>query len=268
MSRSMDSTDRKSVTRLSYNSFFWLSARECLRVAKLWIQTILAPVIGTLLFIIVFGLSLGSRIREIDGFEYQVFILPGLIAMAAITAAYSNNSSSIFQARNDRFIEDILAAPMRAWQMNVGLSIGGVFRALVTGGLLVAIGTPIVGASIAHPLALAVAVLAAISVFASMGVIIGIYAKTWDHHTFVANLIIQPLVFVGGVFYSVNILPAPWKQISQANPIFYMVDAVRYGYLGVSDVNFGLSIAVTLVLAALMFAWSSWIFRTGYRLKP
>lgn len=268
MSRSMASIDRQSVTRLSYRSFFWLSARECLRVVRLWMQTILAPVIGTLLFIVVFGLSLGTRIREIDGFEYQVFILPGLIAMAMINAAYSNNSSSIFQARNDRFIEDILAAPMRAWQVDVGLSIGGVFRAIITGALLVAIGTPIVGTSIAHPLALVVAVFAAISLFASLGLIVGIYAKTWDHHTFVANLVIQPLVFVGGVFYSVDILPSPWKQISHANPIFYMVDAVRYGYLGVSDVNFGLSIAVTLVLAVLMFAWSAWIFRTGYKLKP
>jgi ABC-2 type transport system permease protein len=254
--------------RLSYLSLFWLAARECLRVGRLWSQTVLAPVVSSLLFVIVFGLSLGDRIREVSGFEYEVFILPGLIAMAMFMAAYMNNSSSIFQARSDRYIDDILAAPMLPWQIDIGLTVGGVFRALLIGGALTAIGAPLLGVPIDRPLALTAAALAAILLFGSLGVIVGIYAQTWDHHSFVSNLVIQPLAFVGGVFYTVDILPSPWHELSHANPLFYIVDAVRYGFLGVSDVPIGISLGITAVLAGGMFSWSVWLFRSGHKLKP
>ena len=254
--------------RLSYVSLFWLAARECLRVGRLWSQTVVAPVVSSLLFVIVFGLSLGDRIRQVSGFDYSVFILPGLVAMAMFMAAYMNNSSSIFQARSDRYIDDILAAPMMPWQIDVGLTVGGVFRALMIGGTLTAIGAPLLGVPIERPFALIVAALAAIMLFASLGVIVGIYAQTWDHHSFVSNLVIQPLAFVGGVFYSVDVLPSPWHELSHANPLFYIVDAVRYGFLGVSDVPIGISLAITGSLAALMFSWSVWLFRSGHKLKP
>jgi ABC-2 type transport system permease protein len=254
--------------RLSYLSLFWLAARECLRVGRLWSQTVVAPVVSSLLFVIVFGLSLGDRIRNVSGFDYSVFILPGLIAMAMFMAAYMNNSSSIFQARSDRYIDDILAAPMLPWQIDVGLTIGGVFRALLIGIVLTAIGAPIVGAPIEHPFELVLAALAAILLFASLGVIVGIHAQTWDHHSFVSNLVIQPLAFVGGVFYSVDVLPSPWHELSHANPLFYIVSSVRYGFLGTSDVSVVLALGVTTALAAGMFAWSLWLFRSGHKLKP
>jgi len=264
----MEAASASELRRLSYRSLFWLAARECLRVGRLWSQTVVAPVVSSLLFVIVFGLSLGDRIREVSGFEYSVFILPGLIAMAVFMAAYMNNSSSIFQARSDRYIDDILAAPMRPWQIDVGLTVGGVFRALLIGIALTAIGAPIVGAPIEHPAVLALASLSAILLFASLGVIVGIYAQSWDHHSFVSNLVIQPLAFVGGVFYSVEILPSPWEQLSHANPLFYIVDAVRYGFLGTSDVPVAISLAITASLAAAMFSWSVWLFRSGHKLKP
>ena len=131
-----------------WRGLFWLSARECHRVLKLWTQTTLAPVVSSILFIVVFGLSLGSRIDQIDGIEYEVFIVPGLIAMAMAQAAYSNNSSSIFQARSDRYIDDVLAAPMHAWQMNLGLAVGGAFRALLIGAALMALAIPLTGAPV------------------------------------------------------------------------------------------------------------------------
>jgi ABC-2 type transport system permease protein len=259
--------DRALISQ-SYRSLFWLAAREALRVMRLWSQTVLAPVVSSLLFVIVFGLSLGNRIRHVGGFDYEVFILPGLVAMAMVTAAYANNSSSIFQARNDRYIDDILAAPMRPWQVNVGLTIGGVLRALLIGAALTAVAAPLIGVPIKEPLLLIVASLLAIMLFSSLGVIVGIYAQSWDHHSFVSNLVIQPLAFVGGVFYSVEILPAPWEQISHANPLFYLVDAIRHGFLGESDVSPLLSLPVAGVLAAAMFAWSVWLFRSGHKLKP
>ena len=246
----------------------WLAARECLRVTKLWTQTMLAPVVGSILFILVFGLSLGSRIKQIEGFPYQEFIVPGLIAMAMAQAAYSNNSSSIFQARSDRYIDDVLAAPMRPWQMNLGLAVGGAYRALVIGAALLVLAIPLTGVPVEHPLALAAAALLVVTLFGALGVVVGIYAETFDHHTFINNIVILPLTFVGGVFYSVTILPAPWYELSHANPLFYMVNALRFGFLGTSDANAGLCFAVTAVIALAVVAWSQYLFVTGHRLKP
>ncbi len=246
----------------------WLSAREVLRVTKLWTQTIVAPVISSYLFILVFGLSLGGRIRHINGVDYKVYIVPGLITMAMVQAAYSNNSSSVFQARFDRYLHDVLSAPMRNWEINLGLSVGGAVRALAIGAALFGLSVPVTGVPIREPAELALAVALALVLFCSLGVVVGIYAETFDHHTFVNNILILPLTFLGGVFYSVNRLPSPWQQVSHANPIFYLVQAVRYGFLGTSDVSVALALAVTAALAALAVAWSSWLFHTGRRLKP
>jgi ABC-2 type transport system permease protein len=246
----------------------WLSKRETLRVSKLWTQTILAPVISSILFILVFGLSLGGRIKHIEGVDYDVFIVPGLITMAMVQAAYSNNASSVFQARFDRYLNDVLAAPMRSWEINLALSIGGVVRALLIGAGLLACSLAVVDVPVRHPLELVAAVALALVLFSSFGVIVGIYANSWDHTAFVTNIVILPLTFLGGVFYSVDTLPSPWHEISHANPIFYLLNAVRYGFLGTSDVSVALSLAITGALAAAMVAWSSWLFRTGHRLKP
>ena len=204
-----------------------------------------------------------------SGFDYQVFILPGLVAMGMLTAAYANNSSSIFQARNDRYIDDILAAPMRAWQVDIGLTIGGVLRALAIG-----IVTTAVARAAARRPDRASAVLLVVRrsrrscCLPRSALIVGIHAQTWDHNAFVQNLVIQPLAFVGGVFYSVDILPSPWHQLTHVNPLFYIVDAIRYGFLGTSDVAPALAISVTAALAAAMFWWSVWLFRSGHKLKP
>ncbi len=251
-----------------WRGLLWLSARECLRVGKLWTQTVLAPVISSILFISVFGLSLGSRIKEVAGVPYEVFIVPGLIAMAMAQAAYANNSSSIFQARSDRYINDVLAAPMRPWMMNLGLGLGGAFRALLIGGGLMAIAIPLTGAPVERPFALLVAIALLVTLFGALGVVVGIYAETFDHHTFVNNIVILPLTFVGGVFYSIDMLASPWEQISHANPIFYMVNAVRYGFLGTSDVSVALCFGVTAAITLGVVAWSQYLFTTGRRLKP
>lgn len=249
-------------------SLLALSGRETLRVTKLWTQTILAPVVSSFLFILVFGLSLGSRIREFDGFSYEVFIVPGLIAMAMAQAAFSNNSSSILQARNDRYINDVLAAPMHSWQVNLGLTIGGVFRALVIGLSLMALAIPLTGTPVERPFALAVAVLLLVVLFAALGTVVGIYAKSFDHHSFVNNILILPLTFLGGVFYSISILPPFWEAVSHGNPLFYMVNAIRFGFLGESDVSIALSFAVTAAITAFFVGWSQWLFATGRKLKP
>ncbi|HYM57124.1 MAG TPA: ABC transporter permease [Solirubrobacteraceae bacterium] len=245
-----------------------LSGREVARVLKLWTQTILAPVLSSSLFILVFGLSLGGRIREIDGVPYKVYIVPGLIAMAMAQAAYANNSATVFQARFDRYLNDVLAAPMRGWEVNLGLNVGGLVRALSIGAGLLAVSLALTDVPVRAPLALAAAVLLLLVLFCAFGVVVGVYAESWDHTAFVTNLVILPLSFLGGVFYSVGSLPSPWEEISRANPLHYLIDAVRYGFLGRSDTPIGLSLAMTAAVAALCVAWSVWLFTTGRRLKP
>jgi ABC-2 type transport system permease protein len=251
-----------------YGSLYWLARREVLRVLKLWTQTVLAPVVSSILFILVFGLSLGGRIREIEGFEYEVFIVPGLITMAMVQAAYNNNASTIYQARADRYVHDVLAAPLRPWQTNLGYNVGGAVRALLIGGSLLALAAPLTGVPVERPLALAAAIALALVLFSALGTIVGIFAENWDHTTFISNIVILPLTFVGGVFYSVEVLPSPWEELSHVNPIFYLVNAVRYGFLGTADVSIWLCLAVTAALAIPAYLWSQWLFTSGRRLKP
>jgi ABC-2 type transport system permease protein len=246
----------------------WLCKRETLRVSKLWTQTVLAPVISSILFILVFGLSLGGRITQVSSVDYEVFIVPGLITMAMVQAAYANNASSIFQARFDRYIHDVLSAPMRPWQMTLGYTIGGVFRALAIGASLLVLAAVLVDVPIERPFALVAAVALGLVLFSALGVVVGIYAETWDHTTFIANIVILPLAFVGGVFYSIEVLPSPWEELSHFNPVFYLVNAVRFGFLGESDVSVWLSLGVTAALAVPVYAWCQWLFATGKRLKP
>ena len=245
-----------------------LSSRETARVLKLWTQTILAPILSSALFIVVFGLSLGDRIREIDGFPYEQYIVPGLIAMSMAQAAYANNSSSVFQARFDRYIHDVLASPMRAWEVNLGLNLGGAIRSLLIGAGLLAIALPLTGVPVREPLVLVPALALLLAIFCAFGVVVGVYAESWDQSAFVTNLVILPASFLGGVFYSVGDLPSPWEEVSHANPLYYLIDAVRHGFLGHSDVPVGISLGVGAVLAAGCIAWSSWLFATGRRLKP
>lgn len=255
-------------TPAPWRSFAWLCRRECHRVLKVWKQTILAPVVSALLFMIVFGLSLGERISDMGGFDYRVYIVPGLIAMAMAQAAYSNNSSSIFQARTDRYIDDVIAAPMQSWQMTAGFLVGGAFRAVVIGALLVALAAPLTGVPVAHPVLLIVAVTLLVIGFGSLGTVVGIHADSWDNQTFINNLVILPLIFLGGVFYSVERLGSPWQELSHANPLFYVVDAVRFSFLGSSDMSPLISFAVLAVIASLLAAWSQMLFATGRKLKP
>jgi ABC-2 type transport system permease protein len=250
-----------------YRGLLWLARRETLRVTKLWTQTVLAPVVSSILFILVFGLSLGGRIKNVGGVDYDVFIVPGLITMAMVQAAYANNASTIFQARADRYVNDVLSAPMHSWQMTLGFVIGGVFRAFVIGLALFVLAVALIAAPVAAPLALFAAVALGLVLFASLGTVVGIFAESWDHTTFINNIVILPLAFTGGVFYSVDLLPSPWEELSHFNPLFYLVQGMRYGFLGHSDVSIWLSLGVTAALAIPAYLWAQWLFSSGRKLK-
>src|SRR5918998_1583279 len=186
-----------------------LTGREVARVLKLWTQTVVAPILSSALFILVFGLSLGDRIREIDGVPYDQFIVPGLIAMGMAQAAYANNSATVFQARFDRYLNDVLAAPMRGWEVNLGLNVGGAVRALLIGNGLFAIAAPVTGVTVEHPFVLLLSLALLLILFCTFGVIVVVYPESWDHTACVTSLVILPLSFLGGVFYSIDSLPSP-----------------------------------------------------------
>ena len=244
-----------------------LAVRESHRVLKIWTQTVAAPILSSFLFIVVFGLSLGDRIDAIDGVGYEVYIVPGLITMAMVQAAYSNNASSIFQARFDRYINDVLAAPMRSWEVNLGLTLGGVIRALLVGAGLLVLSLLVTEVPVREPLVLLAAVALLVVLFGSLGIVVGIYAESFDHHMAVNTIAILPLAFLGGVFYSVESLPSPWQELSLLNPLFHLVQAVRFGFLGISDVPVAFALGVTAVLTLVVVAWSAHLFSTGRRLK-
>jgi ABC-2 type transport system permease protein len=244
-----------------------LARRETARVLKLWTQTVAAPILSSFLFIVVFGLSLGTRIDAVDGISYDMYIVPGLITMAMVQAAYSNNASSIFQARFERYINDVLSAPMRPWEVNLGITLGGVMRALLVGAGLFMLSLVVTEVPVREPLVLVAAVALLVALFGSLGIVVGIYAETFDHHMAVNSIAILPLAFLGGVFYSIESLPSPWQELSLINPLFHLVQAVRFGFLGVSDEPVGIALGVTAVLTLAVVAWSSRLFSTGHRLK-
>jgi ABC-2 type transport system permease protein len=250
-----------------YGGLLWLTRRESLRIWKLWTQTVLAPVISSTLFIVVFGLSLGDRIKEINGFDYEVFIVPGLIAMTMVQQAYNNNASSIYQARSDRYVHDVLAAPMHPWQLNLGWNLGGIIRAVAIGAGILLLAVPLTGVPVEQPVALIAATLLGVVAFSALGTIVGIYAEQWDHTTFISNIVILPLAFVGGVFYSVEMLGSPWEELSHFNPLFYLVQAMRFGMLGESDVSIWLSLGVTAAVAVPAYLASQYLFSSGRKLK-
>ena len=244
-----------------------LAEREVLRVLRLWTQTIAPPIVAAVLFIVVFGVALGSQIRLIDGVPYEQFIVPGLVLMGVATSAFGNNATSIFQARNDGFIEDPASSPMTASQLLLGYLAGGVVRSLLIGVLTLLAARVFVDFPVEHPAVLAAALVGTSFAFSSLGTVVGLYSTGWDQQNVVGNLVIQPLVFLGGVFYSIEALGQPWRGLTHADPIFYMVVAARHGMLGTSDVAPTLSVGVTLGLGAAMTGWAWWTFARGVGIR-
>lgn len=234
---------------------------------RLWNQTIAPPVVAAALFIVVFGVALGSSIRMIDGVPYERFIVPGLVLMGVATSAFGNNATSIYQARNDGFIEDPASSPMTPPQLLAGYMAGGVLRSLTIGLLTLGAARLFVSFPVEHPAVLAAALVGTSVAFSALGTVVGLYSTGWDQQNVVGNLVIQPLVFVGGVFYSIDALAQPWGALTHADPIFYMVVAARHGTLGTSEVDPAVSIGVTIGLAAAMLAWAWWTFARGVGIR-
>lgn len=246
--------------------FLTLIEREFYRFFRLAGQTIVPPVIMTLLFIVIFGYSLGTQIREISGFSYIIYILPGLAGMGIINNAYANTATSLFMARTDRSIENILVSPLSYLRIVMAFVIGGMARGLIVGGVTVLVAIPIAQLQVTSVLMTVVMMVCVAIFFASFGIIAALWASSWDHLATFANFVITPFIYLGGVFYSIAMLPPLWRNISAGNPLFYMIDSLRWAILGVSDVDPLLSCGVSAGLASLTFLLAVFLFRRGYNL--
>lgn len=246
--------------------FITLAERELWRFTRLWGQTIAPPVILTMLFIVIFGYSLGGRIREISGFSYIIYILPGLACMGVINNAFANCVTSLFVSKMDRSIENVLVSPISPFEIVSAYVIGGVSRGMMVGCITLAVAIPLTGLSITSYLWTMI-FMALISItFASFGVITALWARDWDSLSTITNFIIIPSVYLGGVFYSITMLPPLWQKISSLNPLFYMIDGMRRAVLGGADFALWLSGGVTLAFAAGTFLLAVYLFRRGYKL--
>jgi ABC-2 type transport system permease protein len=247
--------------------FRTLLSREVNRFLKVWTQTLFAPLLTSALYVVVFGYGLGSRLREVQGIPYLQFILPGLILLGVITASYGNTSSSLFDAKRERYIDDMLINPMTPLQMALAYVLGGVLRGMLVGVGTFALAIPLAGLPAQRPLLLLAAGLATSVAFASLGVVSGVLATRIDHIFFLSAIVIQPLTFLGGVFYSAEMLSAPLRIATYLDPIFYSVDAFRYAAVGVSDAPPYPALAALGIFAVLVFAGTVEILRRGYKLR-
>jgi ABC-2 type transport system permease protein len=264
MSATVDTTQLRTVAR---RATWALAAREMRRVLGLWTQTLLPPVVTGLIFLAVFGGALGARLHSVDGVRYVRFILPGLLVMTVASQAFANNSTSLFQAKNEGYIEDLLTSPLHPWQLAAGYMAGGLLRGSLSATLLALTASPFAGAP-THPLALVGALALTGLVFAGLGVITGVWAETFDQHAFIANLIITPLALLGGVFYAAHRLAQPWRTITRIDPLYYLADATRYGHAGIHEASIPAALLVALAVAAAVFALAATAIARGWRLKP
>lgn len=249
-------------------AFTWLLQREIIRYMKVWYYTVAGQVLAALLFVFVFGLALGSRIDAVRGVTYSQFILPGLVVLAVVTAGYIQGSASLFEARKDRFINAVLASPLRWWEINLALVLGSIVRGVLISAAILAIAMPLTGSHIARPGYLLVAGAAVLLLSAQAGMVAAMYNQTQEHVAAIQVLIVQPLCFLGGVFYSVHDLAPAWRSLSYLNPVFYAVQALRHGMVGDADISASLALLVVVGAAAVNGGFLAHKFRTGDRLKP
>ena len=247
--------------------FATLWRREVNRFMKIKKQTIGAPLLETFLYISVFGAALGSRIDKLHGIDYVVFVIPGLIMMAWSINAFANNSSSILQQKFQGAIQDQLSSPASPVELLLAFSLGGFMRGLVVSVLTFGAASLLVDLPVDHVLVLIPSLFLVGFFFSQLGVLIGVRAEQFDDVAFAQTFILQPLIFLGGVFYSAALLPEPYETLTHFNPIFYMINLVRYGFVGFSEVSVALSLLALTAATAALFAVNLRLFSSGYRLR-
>jgi ABC-2 type transport system permease protein len=244
-----------------------LVKREVTRFMKIKRQTIGAPLLETFLYISVFGGALGSRIHYLHGYRYIEFVVPGLIMMAWAVNAFANNSSSILQQKFQHAIDDQLSSPASPFELLLGFTLGGFLRGGLVAAITYAVAGVLIGLPVSEPLVLIPAIALTGLFFAQAGVLVGVRAQQFDDVALYQQFVIQPLIFLGGVFYSGSLLPEPFRALTHFNPIYYMIGLIRYGFIGYKETNILLSLGLLLLATGLLFAWNLRIFTRGTYLR-
>lgn len=251
-------------------SFYTMVRKDVVRMFRIWVQTFLPSVITSSLYFLIFGSILGSQIGDIQGVSYMTFVVPGLVMLAIVTTSYANTSFTFFSSKFfARSIDEILVSPTPPWIMIAGFVGGGVVRGVLVGTLVLLVSLFFTGLSLSIHSAfiiLGFAILTSL-VFALAGLVNGIYAKSIDGINIVPTFVLTPLVYLGGIFYSIESLPGWWQTITYANPIFYLINGFRYGFLGITDVPIAASVGILLAMASVLIALNWYFIRTGLGLK-
>ena len=248
-------------------AFQTIVVKEITRWTRIWSQTLLPPAITMTLYFVIFGNLIGSRVGEMDGFGYMEYIVPGLIMMSVITNSYGNVVSSFFSSKYQRSIEEMMVSPVSNWVILAGYVGGGVLRGLFTGLIVTIVASFFVDLQIHNFWVVISVVLFTSILFAIGGLINAVFAKKFDDVAIVPTFILTPLTYLGGVFYSISLLPEFWQGVSKLNPIIYMVNAFRYGFLGKSDIQIGIAFAIILVFIAILTSFAMYLLNRGIGLR-
>jgi len=241
--------------------------KEIRRFTRIWVQTLIPPAITMALYFVIFGNLIGSRIGDMGGFDYMAYIVPGLIMMSVITNSYSNVVSSFFSSKFQHQIEELLVSPTPNWVILVGYLVGGMGRGLMVGLIVTGLSLFFTRLHIAH-LGITLAIILLTSLLFSLGGFInGIFARSFDDISIIPTFVLTPLTYLGGVFYSIQLLPEFWQKVSMVNPILYMVNSFRYGILGVSDIDVGIAFGMISLFVVAMFIFALYLLKNSKGLR-
>ncbi len=254
-------------TRANLVALATVTRREVVRILRIWTQTLIPPAVTMTLYFLIFGGLIGSRVGQMDGIGYMDFIVPGLVMMSIIQNSYGNISSSFFGAKFGRHVEELLVSPMPSWVVLSGYVAGAILRGLMVGAIVLGIAMVFTRVHVPHPLVTIAAVLLGATIFSLAGFINAVYAQKFDDIAIVPTFILTPLTYLGGVFYSIKLLPDWAQAATYANPIFYMVNAFRYGLLGHSDVPLWVAFVLMPGFVVLLGGLALWLLRRGVGLR-
>ena len=251
---------------------YWIAFKSILikeisRFTRIWVQTLVPPAITMSLYFVIFGNLIGSRIGQMHGVSYMEFIVPGLIMMSVITNSYANVASSFYSAKFQRNIEEILVAPVPNYLIIWGFVAGGVARGICVGAIVTAVSLFFVPLQVHDPLAVVVTLVLTATLFSLGGLINAVFAKSFDDVSIIPTFVLTPLTYLGGVFYSIQLLPPFWQMLSHGNPIIYMVNAFRYGFLGLSDVPMSLALGIIIGLIVVLYGVAHFLVTRGIGLR-
>jgi ABC-2 type transport system permease protein len=244
-------------------AFYTMLRSDFVRIMRIWSQTLLPPIVTTSLYFVVFGTFIGSQLPPIHGLTYIQFIVPGLIMMSVITSSYTNTVSTFFFAKWQRTLDEVLVSPMPEWLVIGGFVSGGVMRGLIVGALVGVVGLFFTHLAIYNALVLVAALVLTSILFSLAGLINGVFAKGFDGISIVPTFVLTPLTYLGGIFFSIQQFPEFWQRVSLFNPILYMINAFRWGFFGVSDINIWVCFAVLISFIFIFLGVLLWLFRRG-----